>query len=219
MLTQGLPKNAGGGAHGALHFIEHNAFKGEITVWVIRGFKFEAMTLLHKIQFIQTGEKYRIQVDVKQVEIILAILAGKGVGGPVAGCERVHESIQRAANHHEEGIAHRIAFTAAQNRVLKDVCDACGILWNRSQANQEGIFTVIGRKMKMRRTSHLVAVFIHLNIEGANVRGISVFERFVMRRLVHQADSLQCKSKVITVLVYVSKQWRRCAVLPSAPVQ
>ena len=124
------------------------------------------MALLGEVQGVQAREKDRVQVDIQQVGKVLAVLAGKGVGGPVAAGKGIHEGVQRAPQHHEERVAYRVAFAAAEGSVLKDVGDAGGVRRYRAQRHQEHILAAVRSQVVMHRAGDLVLVLIHPQLQG-----------------------------------------------------
>ncbi len=122
VLAQLVPDQGRGRTHGALHFVVNDALVLERRIRIVRFGELQAVTFLGEIQLIQCREEDGIEVDLKQVVEILAVLAGKGVGSPVAARESVHEGVQGAADHHEEGITHREFAAAAQRGVFQYVC-------------------------------------------------------------------------------------------------
>ena len=120
LVTESVPKNRGCGGHRPLHLVEYDTLKNQRLTAVIV-LKLNPMPLLCKIKGIQSREKYCVQINVQQVAKILSVLRGERVGRPVRASKGVHERVQRPAQHHEKRIAHGIALTATQRRVLKDM--------------------------------------------------------------------------------------------------
>ena len=160
VLRQRLPQRARDRAHRALHLVVHHALELQRRGRVRRCRELEAVAFLRKIVGIEAREEHRVEVDVEQVEEVLAVLAREGVGGPVAAGERVHEGVQRAARHHEEGVAHGVLLATAQRGVLQDVRHPGGVPGHRAQRHQEHIFRIVGRDMEMLRAGDAVAVFL-----------------------------------------------------------
>ena len=52
------------------------------------------MAFLGEIQLMEPGKEHRVQVDIQEIKEILAVLACKGIGRPIAGGECVHEGVQ-----------------------------------------------------------------------------------------------------------------------------
>src|SRR5690606_36217928 len=96
------------------------------------------------------------------------VLAGEGVGGPVAAGEGVHEGVQGPADHHEEGIAHRVFLAATQHGVLEDVGDALGIHGYGAQRHQENVFGVVAGQVEVLGASDAMTVFLNGQVERGN---------------------------------------------------
>ncbi len=165
MFAQGLPEYAHRRTHRAFHFIEYHTLEFQFTIRVIRCFEFNAMSFLHKIEFVETSEKHCIKIHIQQIIKIFFVLTGKRIRGPVTTGERVHKGIQRTADHHEERIAHRVMFAATQSRVFKNMRDPGGIHRHGAKRHQENIFLVIGINMIMQRAGLAVAVGFDLDIQ------------------------------------------------------
>jgi hypothetical protein len=142
VCAQGLPECAGNGAHRTLHFIEHHTLEYQVAVRVAGLCEVYPMTFLGEVQRVQTGEEYRVQIHVEQVVEVLAVLAGEGVGGPVATGKRVHECIEGTAQHHEERVAHRVALATAQGGMLQNMRHAGRVRRHRAQRYQKHVLTV-----------------------------------------------------------------------------
>src|SRR5690606_10678547 len=165
---QVLPQLGSWSTHGALHLVVNHAPVYQITGGIVRLIELKAMAFLGKIQGIKLGKKHRIQINRQQIVEILAIHAGKRIGGPVTAGEGVHKGIQRTPDHHEERIAHRIPFTATQSGVLKNVGNAGGVHREGSQGYKEDVFIVIRRQVQVARTGFLVAILFHLKVKGTD---------------------------------------------------
>ena len=94
MFTHCLPQHTDRRTHRAFHFIEHHTLEFKLAVRIIRLLEFNTMSLLQEIEFIQPGEKCRIQIDIQKIVEVFSVLAGKRVCGPVTTGECIHESIQ-----------------------------------------------------------------------------------------------------------------------------
>ena len=165
LLAQFVPQHRGDGTHGALHLVEDHTLEYQVAVRIVRLGKLDPVPLLGEVQRIQPREEHRVQVDIQQVIEVLAVLAGKGIGSPVGTGKGIHESVQGAAQHHEEGVAHRIALAAAQRGVFEDVGDAGGILGHGAQRHQEHVLAVVRGQVVMHRAGGLVAVLFHPDIQ------------------------------------------------------
>ena len=118
------------------------------------------MPFLREIQRVQPREEHRIQIHIQQVAEILAVLGGEGVGGPVRTGEGVHKGVERAAEHHEEGITHRVALAATQRGVLENVRDPGGVFGHRAQCHHEYVFCRVTIEMQMGGAGARVLVFL-----------------------------------------------------------
>ncbi len=182
VLAHRLPQGAGNRAHRPLHFVEHHALVDEPAVGVVRFLEFDAVALLQEVQFLQTREEHRVQIDVQQVVEVLAVLAGERVGGPVRAGKRVHKRVERAANHHEERVPHGVALAATQRGMFEDMRHAGGIHGNRAQCDQKHVFVVIRRHVVVHGTGFAVAVFLDGDVEGFDGLASHPFESRVSGR-------------------------------------
>jgi hypothetical protein len=123
------------------------------------------MSLLGEVQGVQAWEEHRIHVDLEQIVEVLSIARGEGVRGPVAAGEGVHEGVQRAPGHQEEGVAHREALAATERGVLQDVCNARRVLRHGQEGNQEGIVVVLGGEVQVAGAGGAVTVFLHCQVQ------------------------------------------------------
>ncbi len=110
---QRLPQRARDRAHRALHLVVDDTLVLQRRRGIRGRGELQAVAFLREVVGIEAREEHRVEVDVEQVEEVLAVLAREGVGSPVAAGERVHEGVQRAARHHEEGVAHGVLLAAA----------------------------------------------------------------------------------------------------------
>ena len=94
MFGHHLPENAVGRTHGPLHLVVNHTFVEQFTVSIISFGEFQPMPLLGKVQFMEAGEKGRVQVNLQQVVKVFAVFAGERIRGPVAAGKCVHEGIQ-----------------------------------------------------------------------------------------------------------------------------
>src|SRR5690606_35194673 len=97
VATEGMPEYRVRGTHGAFHLIEDHTLELQVAGGVVRLGKLQPMALLGEVQLVQAREEHGVQVDLEQVVEVLPVLAGEGVGGPVAAGEGVHEGVQGPA--------------------------------------------------------------------------------------------------------------------------
>ncbi|MNT05095.1 hypothetical protein D3C72_1397040 [compost metagenome] len=137
-------ERAHGAVERALHFIEDDALVHELVA-----FERMAPAFLAEIQVIEVREEGRVEVDVEQVEEILAVGAGERVHGAVCIGHRIHERGRRTAQHREERIAHRVARRAAQGQVFKDVGASVAHFGHSGKGHQEHHLSLLGMHMDM----------------------------------------------------------------------
>ena len=168
MTRQVLPQLGRGRAHGALHFVVDHATVDQLGLRVVRRRELQAVALLGKIQWVQPCEKHRIEIHRQQVVEVLAVHAGKRVSRPVAAGERIHEGVQRPANHHEKRIANRVLLTAAQHRVLQNMSHAGGVHREGAQGHEKHVLIVVRSQMQVAGAGFLMHIFFNLQVERAN---------------------------------------------------
>ena len=78
VAAQGLPQGGYRRTHRPFHLIEHHPLEHQLGIRVVRLRELHPMPFLGKIQGVKTGEEGRVQIDIQQVEEVLAVLAGKG---------------------------------------------------------------------------------------------------------------------------------------------
>ena len=162
---QVLPQLGGRRTHGPFHLVVDHASVYQVAARVIRFVEFQAVAFLGKIQRVQLGEKHRIQVHRQQVVKVLAVHAGKRIGGPVAAGEGVHKGVQRTPDHHEKRISDRITFATTQRRVLKNMSHPGGIHREGAQRHEEDVLVVVRRQMKVAGAGFLMAIFLNLKVQ------------------------------------------------------
>ena len=146
-----------GRRHGAFHFVVHHTFVYKAVAAGIRvRFELQAVTLLLETQPINGREKRGVQIDLHQVVVVLGVLGGEGIHGPVGGRKGVHEGAQAAFEHGEKGIADREFARPAQNRVLQNVGDAGGIGGHGFKGDTERVLLVGAADMDMPGPGGLV---------------------------------------------------------------
>ena len=165
---QVLPQLGSGRTHGPLHFVIDHAPVHQVAGRVVRLVELQAMAFLGKVQRVQPGEEYRIQVHRQQVVEVLAVHAGERVGGPVAAGKGVHKGVQGTPDHHEKRVANGITLTAAQCRMLENVRNTGGVHREGTQGHEKHVLVVICRQVKMAGTGFLVAILLNLQVKGAN---------------------------------------------------
>ena len=126
------------------------------------------MALLSKVQFMQTGEKGSIKIDLQKVVEVFPILAGERIGRPVAAGEGIHECVERASDHHEKRIPDRIFLAAAKCGVLKDMCNAGGVHRYGSECDQKHVFRIVTVEVIVHRAGCPVFIFLHGEIQRGN---------------------------------------------------
>ena len=190
VLAERLPERAGRRAHRPLHLVEDDALEDEVGRRIVGLLELHAVAFLGEVELVQVREEHRVEVDVEEVEVILPVLARERVGGPVARGERVHERVQRAADHHEEGVAHRVALAAAEDGVLEDVGHAGRVLRHGAQPDEEDVLGVVGADVHVGGAGAGVPELVHVDVERGDVLAADVLEGFVGDRLVHRRVGL-----------------------------
>ena len=163
VLAHGLPQHRVNGAHGTFHFIVNHPFKGQLRRGVAGISKLQTMALLGKIQWVQSGKKYRVQIHTQQIVKVLFILAGKGISRPVTAGKRIHKGVERTPNHHKEWVAHRVLLTATERRMLKNMGHTGRVHRHSAQSHQKNILAVVCRQMNMLGTGHAVTKLLVAN--------------------------------------------------------
>src|SRR5690606_15856144 len=131
---------------------------------------------LGEVEFVEVGEEHRVEVDLEQVVEVLAVLAGEGVGRPVAAGEGVHEGVHRTPDHHEEGVAHREAAAAAQRRMLEEVRHAGGVHRHGAQRHRKDVLGVVAGQVEVHGAGAQVLVFLHGNVQRGQVTAAAEHE-------------------------------------------
>ncbi len=152
----------------ALHLVEHHAFEQQLRIRIVGPGEFQPVAFLGEIAFVQQGEERRVQIDIQQIVEILFVLTGERVGGPIAAGEGVHEGVERAPDHHEERIAHRVAPAAAQRGVFEDVSHAGRVLRHGQERHHEGVVRIVGGQVQVPGAGGDVAIFLKLQPQGGN---------------------------------------------------
>ena len=176
VLGQRLPEQARDAAHRAFHLVVDHAFEFERARGVFGICELEAMAFLREVHRVEPREEHRVEVHIEQVEEILAVLAREGIGRPVAAGEGVHEGVQRTARHHEKGVAHGVAFAAAERGVLEDVCHARGILRHGAQRDEEDVLGVVRGDVQVLRPGDAVTVLLDHHVQCRHRRAAQPFE-------------------------------------------
>ena len=165
VVAEGLPQGAGHRAHCAFHFIEDHTLEQQLAVRVTRFREFQPVTFLGEIQRVQPGEEHGVQVDIQQVVEVLRVLTRKRVCSPVAAGERVHEGVERAPQHQEKRVPHRVSFAAAQGGVLQNVGNTGGIFGYCTQGHQEYVLAVVRGQVVVRSAGFPVHELLDVKVE------------------------------------------------------
>ena len=141
----------------ALHFVVDHALGKQR----IRTIQFKANPFLVEIGEPQKREEGRVEIHLHQVMEILAVLGGKGIEGPVAGGQGVHERVEAAVQHGKENVPHRIAPGTAQRRMFEDMRHAAGVEGRGAKSDAENIFLIVVGQMHKTRAGRFVPQLVH----------------------------------------------------------
>mmetsp|Transcript_20081 Transcript_20081/g.38220 ORF Transcript_20081/g.38220 Transcript_20081/m.38220 type:complete len:243 (-) Transcript_20081:187-915(-) len=130
-------------AHGSFHLVEHHTLEHKRRRRVLGVLELQAVALLLEVVLGDFGEEHRVQVHGEQVVVVRDVARGEGVHGEVWSGHGVHERVQRALEHVEEGVAHRVLLRAAQHGVLEDVRDAGGVGRGGAEGDVERVVGVV----------------------------------------------------------------------------
>ena len=166
-MAQPIPQDRRRGGHGALHLVENDTLEYQRlrTVVVL---KLDPVPFLCEVERVQSREEHGIEIDIEQVAEILSVLGGERVGGPIRAGECVHKRIQRAPQHHEEGVPNRVPLTATQRRVLENVRHARRVLGHCAQSNHEHILGGVAAQMKVLGPSVGMRVLLNGEIQAGD---------------------------------------------------
>ncbi len=147
-LVQAAAEQGVGVGHVPLHLVVDHPLDHQGGTRVVGLGELQAVTLLAEVQLAQQGEEGGVQVDAHQVVEVGAVLTGERVQGPVVGGQRVHEGAQRALEHGEERVAHRVAPGTAQHGVFQDVGCPRGVPGRRAKTHGEQVVVVGGGQVQ-----------------------------------------------------------------------
>ena len=131
------------------HLIINNPFKNQRRRRISRRLELNTMAFLGKIEGIKPRKKYCIQVDLHQIEVILAVLAGKWIGRIVTGRESVHKCVKGTADHRKERVPDRKFFATAKRCMFQYVRDASRITRHGPERNHEDVLVAVICQVEM----------------------------------------------------------------------
>ena len=176
MTAENLPELRGRRTHRAFHLVVDDTFVNQWRRRIRRALEFNPVTFLSKIHFVQLGEEHRVHINRQQIIEILTVFGSKRIRRPVAAGKGVHKGVQRTPDHHEERIAYRIAFTAAERCMLENMRHPGRIHRESAKRHEEHILVVLRRKMQMCRPCFLVAIFFHIDVQRFDPMTTHLFE-------------------------------------------
>ncbi len=165
---QMLPELGQRGTHRTLHLVVNHTVVAEPLRTVVA---FQPPPLLRKVKLVQVRKEHRIQIDRQQVFKILLVLGCKRIGSCVAAGESVHVGVQRATQHHEERITHRITFASAERGVLQNMGDTAGVPWQGRECHHESVVLILCREVDMARTRRAMHKFRQVDVKCRHPAG------------------------------------------------